>query len=253
VPASARRPLSIALVGTASAALLLGSAASAQAAAPKLKTVSMDQAFAALPTAKTVPGDVRLTAKFETPGSAAFDPCPQTDLAALIAELSGDSSGGAPGLSFAGTQVGAVYEPAHSKTPTAKTATWQLNAVVFHTAKLAKAAAAKLAATEKSCPKTTPPIPGLTLPFSLLRTKSAVYSVDGWTGYRTVDQMSTLNLLLGPDPVGTRSTQVYLTRGNVMLVIDETGTIEPGTAPRQEVWRQQVTRGMLTSFDALVS
>jgi hypothetical protein len=251
VPTFARHRLATALVGVVSAALVVGPAASARAAAPTLRAVTADQAFAALPVAKLVPGDVRLVAKLETPGSATLSPCPQTDFAALVAAL---LSGGTPkpGLTLNSTEVTAAYEPAHGQTPQDETATWGLAAVVFHTAKLAKASAAKLSAIEKACPKTVPPIPGAPFTSSLVRTSFAAYAVDGWTGYRTVDEDASLNLINGPEPTGTRTTQVFLTRGNVMISITEQGPVDTGTAARQGVWRQKVTRGMLTSFDALI-
>lgn len=255
MPPFARHRLATVLVGVASAALLLGSAASAQAAAPAapaLHTVTLDEAFAALPAAHAVPGDVTLAAKLETPGSAVVDPCPQADLEAIIKAILSDGTPGQLGLALKSSQVQAAYEPAHSKTPADKTATWTLGAIAFHSAKMASAAAAKLAKLEKACPKRVPAIPGLPSFSSLVRTKSAPYAVDGWTGYQTVDENTTLNLLNGPDPTGTRSTQVFLTRGNVMLTIAEIGVVDTGTAARQEAWRSTVTRGMLTSFDALI-
>ena len=252
MPASARRPLSALLVGAASTALVLGSTVSAQAAT-QLKTVTMDQAFAALPADKAVPGDVRLVAKIETPGSATVDPCPESDIADLIAALVSGKDPSSVGTTFKGTEVAAAYEPAHSKTTPANTATWTIGTVIFHSPKLAKAAAAHLASVEKACPKRVPPIPGFPqLPSNLVRVHSTAYAVDGWTGYRTVDEDTSLDLINGPEPTGTRTTQVYLTRGNVMITIDEVGTVDTGTGARQEAWRQTVTRGMLTSFDALL-
>ncbi|MDX6255038.1 MAG: hypothetical protein QOJ11_1372 [Frankiales bacterium] len=253
MPALSRRPFNLAILGVATTAMLLGSTASAQASAPALKTVTMDQAFGALPLAKQLPGAVRLVDKFETPGSAAVDVCPELDLSSLVGTLTGSSSSGALGVRLKGSMVGADYLPARSQTPQAETASWSVGAVVFHTAKLAKAAAVTLAAAEKACPKAAPAIPDFPLPFSLVRAASAAYAVGGWTGYRTVDKLSTLDLLQGPDPVGTRSTQVFLTRGNLMIFIVEMGDIEPGTVARQESWRKTATRLMLANFDALLS
>jgi hypothetical protein len=252
VPAFARHRLATAVVGVTSAVLVLGSATSAQAAVPPLHTVTLDEAFLAIPGANLVPGDVGLAAKLETPGAASLEPCPQLDIEALVkAALSGGPT--VPiGLNLKSSQVQAAFEPAHSQTPAAKTATWTLGAVVFHSAKLASTAAAKLAKIEKACPKTVPPIAGLPFASSLVRTKSAAYAVDGWTGYRTVDEDTSLNLINGPEPTGTRSTRVFLTRGNVMLTITEQGVVDTGTAARQEAWRSTVTRNMLTSFDTLI-
>jgi hypothetical protein len=252
VPAFARHRLATALVGVASATLLLGSATAAQAAAPRLHTVTLDEAFAAMPVAKLVPGDVGLVAKLETPGAASLDPCPQLDLETLINAILSGGSPGPIGLTLKSSQVIAAYEPAHSKTPVGKTASWNLGAVVFHSAKLASTAAAKLAKIEKACPKTVPPIAGFPPITSLVRTHSAAYAVDGWTGYQTVDEDVSLNLLNGPDPTGTRSTRVFLTRGNVMVTITEQGVVDTGTGVRQEAWRSTVTRGLLTSFDTLI-
>jgi hypothetical protein len=252
VPAFPRLPRATLLVGAVSVALVVGSTASAQAATVKLHSVTPDEAFATMPVAKDVPGAVLLAAKIETPGTALLDPCPQLDFATLIAALTAGKTPGPLGLALKSTQVEALYEPAHSQTPQAKTASWTLGAVVFHTSKLANAAAAKLAKIEKGCPKTAPPIPGLPFTPTLVRTKSAAYAVDGWTGYRTVDEDTSLNLINGPEPTGTRTTRVFLTRGNIMITITEAGVVVPGTAARQEAWRSTVTRGMLTSFDALI-
>jgi hypothetical protein len=232
--------------------MLLSSAVSAQAA-PTLKTVTMDQVFGALPLAKQLPGAVRLVDKFETPGSAALDVCPEFDVTSLISQLSGSSTSPTLGVRLKGSMVGADYQPARSQTPQAKTAAWTVGAVVFHTAALAKAAAATVAAAEKTCPKAAPPIPDFPVPFSLVRANSAAYSVDGWTGYRTVDKFSTVDLLQGPDPVGSRSTQVFLTRGNLMIFIVETGDIEPGTVARQDSWRKSATKLMLAKLDPLLT
>ncbi|MDX6223392.1 MAG: hypothetical protein QOD91_2446 [Frankiales bacterium] len=251
--ALSRRPLNLAVVGAATAAMLLGSVASAQAAAPALKTVTMDQVFGALPLAKQLPGAVRMVDKFETPGSAAVDVCPELDLSSLISQLTGGSTSATLGVRLKGSMVGADYLPARSQTPQAKTAAWSVGAVVFHTAALAKAAAATVAAAEKTCPKSSPPIPDFPVSFSLVRADSAAYAVDGWTGYRTVDKFSTLDLLQGPDPVGSRSTQVFLTRGNLMMFIVETGDIEPGTVARQEGWRKTATKLMLAKLDRLLT
>jgi len=249
VPTPSRRPVTAVLVGAASAALVLTSAVGAQAATPT-STVTMDQAFAALPTAKLLPGSVRLAAKVETPGSATVDPCPELDLINFFAQ----SGSAAPtiGLPLKGSMVAAAYEPAHSQTPKDKTASWTIEVVVFHTAKLATAAAKQLAKVEKACPRKVPPIRGLPISIPLVRVHSTSYAVDGWKGYRTVDMISTFDLLQGPDPVGSRQTQVFLTRGNVMLNVTESGDIEPGTAARQEKWRQTATRLMLTQLDPLL-
>jgi hypothetical protein len=252
VPAFPRLPRASLVVGALSVALVVGSTASAQAATVKLHTVTADEAFATVPLAKAVPGDVLLAAKIETPGSAVLDPCPQLDFAKVIAALLAGTTPGSVGLNLKGTQIAAVYEPAHSQTPPAKTATWTIGAVVFHSSTLASAAAAKLAKIDKSCPKTTPPVPGFPFTPTLVRTKSAAYAVDGWTGYRTVDEDTSLNLINGPEPTGSRTTRVFLTRGNVMITIIEAGVVATGTAARQEAWRSTVTRGMLTSFDALI-
>lgn len=252
MPAFARLPRATLMVGAVSVALVIGSTASAQAATVKLHSVTPDEAFATMPVAKAVPGDVVLAAKIETPGAAVLDPCPQLDFATLIAALLAGTAPGPVGVSLKSSQVAAVYEPAHAQTPPSKTATWTLGAVVFHTPKLASAAAAKLAKIEKACPKKMPTIPGFPFTPTLVRTKSAAYAVDGWTGYQTVDEDTSLNLINGPEPTGTRTTRVFLTRGNVMITIIEAGEVSTGTAVRQEAWRSTVTRGMLTGFDALI-
>ena len=247
MPTLSRRPLSLLLVGTASAALLLGSAATAQAATPKVKLVSLDAASATLPTAHALPGAVRLVDKDETPLAASLELCPEVFSLAQL-EQSGSSSD----FPLQAGQAVATYEPAHAQTPPAKVAEWAISTVVFHTAKAAATAAARLVQAEKRCPKASPPA-SATNPFSSpwVRAKAAPLTVGGWTGYTTVDQVTMLDLLQGPQPVGTRVTQVFLTRGNVMVNIVEEGTIATGTAFRQESWRKSVTSALLAKLDRL--
>lgn len=247
VPTLSRRPLSLLLVGAASAGLLLGSAATAQAAVPKVKLVSLDAALATLPLAHSLPGAVRLVDKDETPLSASLELCPEIFSLAQLEQ--GGSSGDFP---LQAGEATATYEPAHSQTPPAKVAEWEISAVVFHTAKAAATAAAGLVKAEKRCPKSSPPA-SATNPFSspFVRAKAAPMTVGGWTGYTTVDQVTMLDLLQGPQPVGTRITQVFLTRGNVMVNLVEQGTIATGTAFRQESWRKTVTNALLAKLDRL--
>lgn len=243
---SSRRPLSpcrIATVGVCVASLLFGSATAAAAAtsapvAAKPHLVTLDEALAALPAAKQLPGAVQLVEKVQLPTQGQLSPCPEL-LFNSFANLSVK----------AGT-AGAVYEPAHHQIPPAKTATWALSALVFHSAKLAKAAETRLLSLEKICPKN---LGGQGVPVDISRTHAGAYSVDGWTGYRSVDEASTLNLIDGPEPEGVRLTQVFLVRGNVLLSVYEQGGLQPGTAARQEAWRKSVTKLMYTTFDALES
>lgn len=234
-----RRPLTILLAGGAVAALLLGQASAALAApavppVPRAPLVTLDQAFAALPDAHVLPGAVRLSLKLETPGSAQLSLCPET-LATTPVK---------------GSQVGADYTTARTATPAAKTASWALSAVVFHTDKAAGTAASVLSKAERACPrKASSQDNEEGLPFA--RLTGSAYAVDGWRGYRSVDELSVLDLIDGPDPEGVRLTSVYLFKGNVMLEIEESGSITAGTAARQNAWRQVVTRLMLAQFDAI--
>jgi hypothetical protein len=236
--------LSVATVGACIAALLLGSATAAAAAsapapvAAKPHLVTLDGAFAALPTAKQLPGDVRLVEKVQLPTQGQLSPCPE-----LLFNSLGDVA------VKAGT-AGALFEPAHHQTPAAKTATWAVSALVFHSAKQAKDAGGRLLALEKICPKK---LGGQGLPVDIARTHAGAYAVDGWTGYRSVDEASSLNLVDGPEPEGVRVTQVFLVKGNVMLSLIEQGGIQPGTAVRQEAWRKTVTKVLFTAFDTLQS
>lgn len=202
-------------------------------AAPAL--VDIDTAFGLLPAATAVPGAVRLTLKVETPGAAAIVPCPET-----LAELD-----------LKGSLVGAQYETASKKTPAERTASWAITAVVFHSVKLAKSETARLVKVEKACPKKAPSDSTDDNPFPFVRTKTAAYAVGAWKGYRTVDQIAVTDLIEGPDPVGERVNSVFLLKGNVLLAVQETGGIQPGTTTRQDLWRRTVTTLMLRQFDAL--
>jgi hypothetical protein len=236
----ARRPAALSVIGVVTAGLLLTptmaqavSAPSPVPVAPAL--IDIDTAFAALPAAKLLPGAVRLTLKVQTPGSAGLEPCPET----LVP------------IALKGSLVGAEYETANKKTPDDLTAQWSISAIVFHTAKLATSETAKVVKAEKACPKKAPNDAAQDNPFPFVRTKAASYSVDGWKGYRTVDQISVTDLLDGPDPIGERINAVYLTKGNVMLAIQEQGDIQPGTSARQDAWRKTVTALVLKALDAL--
>ena len=44
---------------------------------------------------------------------------------------------------------------------------------------------------------------------------------------------------------------MFLVKGNVLLTVQETGTIQPGTLARQDGWRKSVTALLLKQFDAL--
>jgi hypothetical protein len=235
----ARRPVARVLVGATTAVLLLAPAAVAHAASAPVPVtpalVDVDTAFATMPLAQVLPGAVRLTLKVETPGAASIVPCPET-LATV---------------NLKGSLVGAQYETANKKTPAEKTASWSLTAVVFHTNKLAKSEAARLVKIEKACPKKAPS-DGNDDPFPpFVRSKAAAYAVGAWTGYRTVDTISLTDLIEGPDPVGERVNTVFLVKGNVMLTVQETGGIQPGTLVRQDLWRKSVTALMVKQFDAL--
>jgi hypothetical protein len=221
------------------AVLVFAPVAVANAAAPvpaAPAVVDVDAAFTAMPLAKALPGAVRLVLKVETPGSAQIVPCPETL---------------AP-VNLKGSLVGAQYETATKKTPAEKTASWSITAVVFHNAKVAKREAARLVKIEKACPKKAPNDSQDDNPFPFVRSKSATYAVGDWTGYRTVDTISITDLLEGPDPVGERVNTVFLVKGNVMLTIQETGGIQPGTLVRQDLWRKSVTALMVKQFDALL-
>jgi hypothetical protein len=236
----ARRPAALSVIGGVTAALLLVPATAQAVSTPTPVTVApalidIDTAFAAMPAAKSLPGAVRLTLKIQTPGSAGLVPCPET----LVP------------MTLKGSLVGAEYETANKKTPADKTAQWSISAVVFHTTKLAASETAKVVKAEKACPKKAPNDAADDNPFPFVRTKAASYSVDGWKGYRTVDQISVTDLLEGPDPVGERINVVYLTKGNVMLAIQEEAGIQPGTTARQDAWRKTVTALVLKAFDAL--
>ena len=216
--------------------LLAPAAARAATPAPAVPSlVDIDAAFGLLPAAKALPGAVRLTLKVQTPGAAAIVPCPET-----LAELD-----------LKGSLVGAQYETASKKTPLDKTASWAITAVVFHSDKVAKAETARLVKVEKACPKKAQTDSNHDNPFPFVRTKTAAYAVGAWKGYRTVDQIAITDLVEGPDPVGERVNSVFLLKGNVLLAVQETGGIQPGTTARQDAWRRSVTAFMLRQFDAL--
>lgn len=228
-----RRPRSLALIGGLSAALMVASITPAQAATPSF--ISVSAAYAALPAAKLLPGAVRLEEKILVPGQSEVFAC-------LLSEQP---------LTFKATMVGEQLVPAHHQTPEDKTAGWQVVAVVFHNAKLAKAAQAKVLQAEKSCPRSLPDSQGSGSGFSYHRAVSKTYSVNGWKGYRTVDTIEGLDLLNGPAPVGVRVNNVILTRGNVMLNILEQGPVDPGTAARQASYATIASKTTVKLFNAI--
>ena len=183
--------------------------------------------------ASRLPGDVTLQIKLEAPGIAQANACPEQGDADSEVSLG------------KATTVLAEYGPAHASTPQDRQVNWGLTAFVYHTGAQARAARAKLLTVEKHCPRRA-----TVFGVPLVRTTSIAYTVDGWAAYRTVDELSVLNLVDGPDPVGVRLNDEYLLRGNVLLNIKESGTIGTGTTHRQDVWRQATTTSMLAAFDA---
>ncbi len=210
---------------------MVGSVAPAQAASPKF--ISVSAAYAALPAAKALPGQVRLEDKVLVPGQSGIVGC------------FWDSP-----IPFKATMVGAEYAQAHHQTPSEKAAGWQVTAVVFKNATLAKAAAAKVVTVEKGCSKTLP-TELKNSGISYGRSFSKRYSMNGWSGYRTIDTVSGYDLMSGPAPVGLRVTNVIVTRGNVMLNILEQGTIEKGTYARQAAYATNVSHLITGAFNKL--
>lgn len=242
MPARLSRTRAVALVGGASAALVLAAVGPAAAATPKPKPVGLigiDAAFDALPKANKLPGGVRLMFKTETIGVGSTQPCPE-------------ASDEAAQLFLNGSQASALYVPGNDASLQGATV-WTFTATVFHTAALARAAMTTVGAAEKSCPKVEadpdPNDDGSDGFVPTVRASSIAYSVRGWKAYRTVDTQSVPDLM--DDASGARVTTVYLAKGNVLLSFTEIGEITPGSAYRQDTWRKQATAQVVASFDAL--
>ena len=204
---SARRISSVLLAGATAGALLLATGAPAVAAAKPATypNVSLDKALSLMPVAKALPVHMVSSGKAEMPGDGFAIPCFEAGTDPLIPiKASGE--------------VTAVYKAAHFSLTSAQPLSWVVTATIFHNSAKAAAAAKIVLHAEKTCPKKSGD--GSEDNPSITRTLGQAYAVGAWKGYRSVDHFSG-DTAAGEPAAGGRYIDVYLTRGNVMLHIEE--------------------------------
>jgi hypothetical protein len=172
---------------------------------------------------------VHLQIKLVSYGTSDESPCPENFLT----------------LTSRSSQVLAVYEAGTQAQFLVKPVGFALVTTVFHTAAKAQAAVAKLMKAERSCPRRSAPDASGD-PFAsdptTTRSYGTPYTVGAWKGYRSIDHVAAGDPNDGDNPVPVRLIDIYLTRGNILLHVEEIGTDGASSGPRQELWRQRVTR-----------
>jgi hypothetical protein len=224
--------------------VVLSGASSAQAAtaAPGYPNLSLDAAFALLPTAAQLPTHMKEQAKVEIAGQASAIPC----LGALIS-ASDTSNFPNPQLK-GGSQVNAAYSNTRASLTSPDPVMWSISATIFHNKAKALAAMAQIEKQEQACPKTvagntTNDTPAVT------RTLSSRYAVGAWSGYRSIDHIAG-DPTQGEPIEGGRINTVYLTRGNVLLAIEEVAPSVRNSGPKQDAWRKTVVKLVVARFNA---
>ncbi|MDX6253807.1 MAG: hypothetical protein QOJ11_141 [Frankiales bacterium] len=238
------RSLSAIISGGSALTVLLATGGSAQAAAkaPAYPNLSVDAASALLPTAAMLPVHMKESAKVQIAGLATAVPC-------LASLFTSSSTSGFPGLQLkGGSQVSAAYSSTHVSLTSPNPVLWSISATVFHNQAKAKAAMAAIVKAEKACPKAVPGNAADGTP-AITRTLSLPYASGAWSGYRSIDHIA--GDPSQGDPIeGGRLNNVYLTRGNVLLQIQEVAPSAKNSGARQDTWRKAVVKLVVARFDA---
>jgi hypothetical protein len=226
-PSNVRR---VAASGVAAAVLVGGTAANAQAAA-SYPTVTLAKAKLALPTSKSLPGGVKLVGKVRSAGKTFAAPCVTKPANVPLA---------------GGSVVIADYDN-HTDILSPKYLSYEVSTVVFGTAAEAKAGAAKLTKAEKVCPKTASrKVEGV--PETISRTLLTKATSKAWTGYRTIDHITVTN---GTTSIAIRGYETFLTRGNVIVVIDEIAAITATNGAQSDARRKTETNLVIQRLSAI--
>jgi hypothetical protein len=227
--ATRRNLARLAASGAAATVLVGGLAQGAQAATYPHLTLA--KAKTALPTSKSLPGGVKLVGKVRTAPRTYGVPCPTKPAKVVL-----------PG----GSVVAADYGNG-TEIDSPKYLAYNVSIVTFSTAKQATAAAGLLAKAAKACPKTATVTEG-GVSEKITRTLRVKASSKAWTGYRTIDH---LDISGGGASVSVREYEAYLTRGNVLVVIDEAGAVTQTNGKLQDTRRKTVTNLVIHRLSAL--
>jgi hypothetical protein len=207
--------------------------AAATAGAPAAHLISLDQARNALPAGSAMPGHPQTVISSTLGAFSGASPCLGPDVKPLVLKQS--------------HEVTDVYI-GNITSPNAIPSEFTITAVVFHTTAAAKVGMTSILHIEAHCPKQQGDSTG-----TVTRTGSARYADDGWTGWRTID-----HLTVAPDPtdpgdtgLALRLNEEYLLRGNVVLLLTESGVLTPGAGHKQEADRKKATTAMLAGFAKL--
>jgi hypothetical protein len=106
---------------------------------------------------------------------------------------------------------------------------------------------AKLNAVEKACPKTGNVTEG-GIPVAVTRTLSTKAASKAWTGRRSLDHLVATG---SAGQLELRGYETYLTRGNVLTVIDQLGPGSAATGKAQETRRKTVTNLVVARLSAI--
>jgi hypothetical protein len=214
-------------------AVALLPATAANAASPSAHLVSLDQARKALPATSDMPGRPQTVITTSDPVFSNGSPCPAPDAKPLVLKQS--------------HLVTNIYE-ADPTSLNAIPVQFTLTAVVFHTTAAARVGMGSILHIETHCPKHEGDSEA-----SMDRTLSQSYQAKGWSGWRSV-----AHLTVAPDPtdpgdigLAARINTEYLLRGNVVLILIESGPLTPGNGPQQEAARKQASTAMLAGFAKL--
>jgi hypothetical protein len=244
VPSSPRTWVSALFAAVSALSVVLSGATSAQAAtpAPAYPNLSLDAASALLPTASQLPVHMKEEAKVQIAGQASAIPC----LGALI---SASATSGFPNPQLkGGSQVSAAYSSTHTSLTSPDPVMWSISATIFHNQAKALAAMAQIVKQEKACPKTVAGNTANDTP-AVSRTLSSPYAVGAWSGYRSIDHIAG-DPTQGEPIEGGRINTVYLTRGNVLLAIEEVAPSVRNSGSKQDAWRKTVVKLVVTRFNA---
>lgn len=212
------------------ASVLVGSLAGTASAAT-YPHITLAKAKSALPPSKSLPGGVKLEGSVKTAGKTFGVVCTTKPVKVPLAGGSvaiADYSNGADILS-------------------SKYLAYEVSVVVFGTPAQATAGAAKLTKAEKACPKTsTSDAEGV--PETITRTLLTKAASKAWTGYRSIDHIT---VAANGVSLGIRGYETYLTRGNVLVVIDDIGAITPTNGASSDAQRKTETNVVIQRLSAL--
>lgn len=194
--------------------------ASASAAVmPSETLLTVGQVVGAFPSSSVLPDNVRLLGSSRS-ATVVAAPCVGSPHGDLL-------------------QAGATTEVSKSFGSSHSLSAWTISALVFHNAAAAGAFSATFIARAKTCPTTRTESSGNSV-LRIFKTLGARYDRSGWDGYRSIYHES-VTTQTGAKSAGLRTNVQYLSRGNIVLIIQEDGLIATGTGKLQEQQLKSVT------------